>query len=182
VEMRRLLPGFIILFLVLASILPVTSCKNSASGPKTYTNSEYGFTVDYPSDWKIQEGASNTIVQFNGPTLDETGGKVNINIVNEQLPASGNMTLDGYFKAAESQLAHDFENFAEITTQNITVSSLPAVKMLYTFKSNGYQLKANQVYLTKNNVAYTITMVSTVTTYDKYDKDGDIVINSFKFK
>ncbi len=176
--MRKAFFYCIITVLVLTLALPADGC--GSSGKKTYANSQYGFTVDYPAGWAMEEGVSGSIVIFKGPVMEETGGRVNINITNEQLPESSNTSAEDYLNLTDTQLAKGFANYAKLETSDLTVSGIPAKKMIYVFDMQGFNLKANQVYLIEDHNAFTITFVAAPDSYDKYTGESDMVINSFK--
>ena len=46
----------------------------------TYTDSEHGFSVEYPKDWYVPAVFMATIVTFVGPVEEETGRAINVNI------------------------------------------------------------------------------------------------------
>src|SRR4030042_1739298 len=71
---------------------PATSTLTSES--KTYTNSEEGFSFEYPADWVFVEDYMGLLVFVAGPEV--LGGEytVNINVAKEQL--SGEVTAEGY--------------------------------------------------------------------------------------
>lgn len=178
--MRKFFGYCIIAVLVLILAFPSSGCGGTASGSGTYTNSKHGFTVNYPEDWELDEGADNTIVVFRGPVLQETGGKVNINITNDEIGDSSNITLDFYLDLNDKQYVQEFENYSRLATEDMTIDGKPAKKMIYSFDSANFSLKANQVYLIDDGTAFAITFVTTAATYDRYAADSDLVINSFK--
>ncbi|MDP6142475.1 MAG: hypothetical protein QGF23_03430, partial [Dehalococcoidales bacterium] len=61
---------------------------------QTYTNSEYGFSVNYPADWDAREGIVGLVVAFDGPTVLEGIYDVNINVNAERIDEK--MTLGDY--------------------------------------------------------------------------------------
>lgn len=198
--MKKLLFLSITMILVLALIPLSNSCQKqtpsattTASPPtslvptsqpaiasNTYTNSENGFTVEYPADWDLEEGISGTIVFFAGPAIGKTGGMININIVNENLPESPKVTLEDYNKLGELQVKKSVENYQKLEEHNSTVSGFPAILRTYSFDMQGLNIKGTQAIFLKDNVAYGITFTATPDTYADYAGCFDLVMNSFK--
>jgi hypothetical protein len=190
--MKKLTVLFIIAICMLTLVLGCqkqTTPKTSSNLPatastltgKTYSNSQYGFSIQYPADWPPKEGASGTIVIFAGPAVTATGGIININITSEKLPDSPKMSVSDYAKAGETQLQNAFANYAKASESNATIGGQPAVVRVFTGSINNISLKFAQAYLIKGNLSYIITYTSTPDMFDKYSDFFNLAITSFKF-
>jgi hypothetical protein len=162
------------------STLNPSPLNTSALIGKTYANSQYGFSVQYPADWTSQEGVSGTIVMFAGPTIASTGGVININIVSEKLSDSSKVSLSDYVKAGEAQLKKNFPDFTKTSDYNTTIGGQPAEVFVFTGSVNKISLKFAQTYLLKNNQSYVITYASGPDMFDKYSNAFNLAITSFK--
>ncbi len=163
--------------------LTATSTTQAVSPPltgKIYSNSQYGFSVQYTSDWTFQEGIAGTIVMFGGPLIAETGGMININITSEKLPGFPKLSLSDYSKLGEMQLQKVMENYNQVNEHSTTISGQPALVRVFTGSVNKASLKFAQAYLIKENSSYVITYASNPDLYDKYIDSFNLAITSLK--
>ena len=146
----------------------------------TYTNSEYGFSCDYPKDWDVEEDLAGMVVVFAGPLVGEYDYMVNINTVTEELPSK--ITVEDYGKMGELHLKKSFPDYVNVHEYTTTISGLPAIVRTFTATVTDFPLKDIQAFLIKDKVAYIITYDVTVDSHDEYADCFELVINSFKFK
>jgi hypothetical protein len=145
-----------------------------------YTNSEHGFSLEYPKDWNVEEGSAGTVVLFTGPQVGEYEYMVNINIVTEELPSE--MTVQDYARMAELQQKKAWSDYVKVKEYTSTISGLPAVVKTFTATPINVPLKDIQVFFIKDEVAYIITYDVAIDSHDEYAEFFDLAISTFKFE
>ena len=146
----------------------------------TYTNSEYGFSCDYPKDWDVEEDLAGVVVAFAGPLAGEYDYMVNINIVTEELTSK--MTVEDYGRMGELHLKKAWPDYVNVHEYTTTISGLPAIVRTVTATVTDFPLKDIQAFLIKDKVAYIITYDVTVDSHDEYADCFELVISTFKFE
>lgn len=148
----------------------------------TYTNSEYGFSVDYPADWEVREDLDGIAVVFAGPSVLEGIYDININVTPERLLKE--MTLKDYVKASDLKASRTIPDYKKERAYATKISGLPAVVFVATLavKSNEKKVSLKNKYaiVIKDKVAYTITYDTPAECHDEYADCFDLVISSFK--
>ena len=148
----------------------------------TYTNSEYGFLVEYPKDWDFQEGLVGTIVMFAGPFIMEEEYMINMNILAEELPEFPKMTVEDYAGVGEMQLKRVADYYEKVDEHSATIDDLPAIVRSYIADFEGVRQMQTQAYFLKENVAYVITYSAPVEFHDEYADCFGLVIGTFRFE
>jgi hypothetical protein len=173
-KLRNVLIGLaiVIVFLIIVVIV--------FSPPKTYKNNEYGFSINPPKGWKIQENIKMdnfTIpVAFIGPV--EKNFAVNINIYIEKINET---TLQEYVNLNKKILTLVVSSYNLISERNTTINNHEAYELLYTAKIKNTDLAYKQIFLIKNNSGYVITFTALKDNFDKYIVVFDKSIETFIF-
>ncbi|MBA7585707.1 MAG: hypothetical protein GH159_00870 [Dehalococcoidia bacterium] len=183
--MRRLIILYAVILLVL---LPVAGCQQqSPSLPDieslTYTNSEYGFSVEYPKDWDILEDYMGRVVVFIGPSVLEETYYININISIEQL--SEEMTLEDYGITVESNTQMALPDYNKVDEYSTTIGGQPATVSTLTatveLEGTEYTLKDSCAIFIEDSVGYIITYDVPQEFHDQYADCFELVIGTFEF-
>ena len=184
--MRKLIILYAVILLVL---LPVAGCQQQSSSlpdieSLTYTNSEYGFSVEYPKDWDVMEDYMGTAVAFMGPLVLEDTYYININVFTEQLLED--MTLEDYVKLSDLSAKRTIPNYNKQQEYSTTIGGLPATILVatQTFELDGEDIALKEKYaiFIKDEIGYTITYDVPAEFHDEYLDSFDLAINSFKFE
>jgi len=166
-------------FAVLITLILAVSVIGCAQS-KTYTNTELGFSCQYPADWDAEENMMGALVIFAGPmTLDDTF-MINISIVTDEL--SDVYTVEEYSRLTELQFEKSGNDYVKIQGKNTTISGLPAIVQTFTVTVDDYPIKDIQAYFIKDMTAYIITYDTIEESHDKYTDYFDLVISTFKFE
>jgi len=148
-----------------------------------YVNNAYGFSIIPPSGWSTQEAAAvdkNTpIVVFIGEYEERFAPT--INIMRDSLHG---LSFDDYAKAAKESVVNDLSshNYLLIGWKKKEVNNMLAYEHIYTFTFEGKILKADQYFFATNTTGFAITYTALPHAYDKYSKDFNQSILSFKLK
>lgn len=181
--------GLAALFLVAVCAHPLTPTPSPTPNPTpppqmetlTYTNSEHGFSVEYPKDWDVQAGFVVTIVTFVGPVEEETGGAININIGATKPAKFQEMKLEGYVRLFQLGVEENAENYEKVDEYNAVVDDLAAI--VWTWKEDfvGNTLMVTMAFFVKEDVVYAISYGATSELYGDYLDCFELVLSTFKF-
>lgn len=115
----------------------------STTSYETYTNQDYDFSIDYPSDWKEQETNLQQFgaVKFLAP--DDTPGGIDISI----------MKVDPDMSLYEIATLNDESKTRQINMTNTTLTGFPAVeKIYYQYELAGVAKIKEALILNENNL------------------------------
>lgn len=150
---------------------------------QTYTNSEYGFSCDFPKDWDVEEGIGGLTVMFAGPVEGEYDYLVNINVIVDELLIR--MELDEYIGLSDLQIRRQFPSYTVVQQYETTVGGVTAIVQVITIDaidSGGYPIKDAVATIIKGKTIYQITLDVTEDLYEKYRDEFALVISTFKFE
>jgi hypothetical protein len=159
----------------------VTPSKPVATDTKTYTNSKFDFSFDYPKDWRAEEKSSGgPVVQiFSAQENSSDTFLENLNVVVDETPNS--YDLDEVVSELSKSYKQQFANFNLITTTKMRVGGLDARKMTYTATVNGVDIKQFQIYLKDGDRGYFFTYSGVGAGFSKFESDALDVISSVSF-
>jgi len=153
--------------------------------PYLYNNSTYGIQFQSPNGWnKIETLAGRTsLVQFNSPSRNATGGiEIPASVAISIEKGLGNITtLQQYSEAADKLLNRILGNFTA-KSQPVTLSGLPAISRIIGTEHpiSGIGISITQVFVIKNNNAYSITYTVPTSSYYRYLPVVQQILNSFQ--
>jgi|GEM_PF-6270547 len=157
------------------------SDANNASGLLTYTNYQWGVSIEYPAEWKKDEQSSflsGTTVYFDLPKVhatDKTRDNVSLNRTNSS--ASGELDINSY--AAMFHADNPDSNLLEI--KKTSLAGFSAYWTVDLTKDQGDTFKIVQVSLIKKESnGFVFTYVSTEESYLAHIAQVEKMINSFK--
>jgi hypothetical protein len=160
--------------------LPATTSQGTQKGQDylTYENSQYGFSISYPSGWRKQENTGGSVVVFTSPTT----GMVS------DIPATMSVTVDDL--RANPMSLEQYKNSKLAGRQG-----LPSFNMLQDMASKGSDFTgwktvctANpgtltewvEVYAIRGMTAYTVTFTSREDRYASFVIQSDAMFKSFQ--
>ena len=143
------------------------------AGIVAYTNEEYGFSIEYPGDWKVYEDFMGFAVM-----LLELESRINVIMGIEELPTR--MTVEEYAKTA-----HEFlpEGEEIVKTFNDTINGEPVSGFITTSTTEGgVEIKRMITCFVRNTTAYFIVFTVSLNSYDEAEEDYfDPMLRSFNF-
>lgn len=179
--------GLAALLLVAACAPPLTPTPTPSPTPPpqmetlTYTDSEHGFSVEYPKDWDVQAGFMGTIVIFVGPVEEETGGAININIGATTPAESPEVTLEEYARLFQLGVEEDAKDYEKVDEYDAVVDDLPAIVCTWKEDLAGTTLTVTMAFFMKEDVVYGISYGATSEVYGDYLNCFELVLDSFNF-
>ncbi|MFA5142335.1 MAG: DUF4190 domain-containing protein [Candidatus Woesearchaeota archaeon] len=146
-----------------------------------YTNEVYGFSIEPPKNWNIQENINvegmTAIVAFTGPIFDNF--QTNINIKTEDVAG---YNLDQYAKASKLAISQFFaaNDYILIDEGNLLINNQNAYFLEYV-ANQGKLLKFKQVFFINKDNAYILTYTALQDKFDSSITDFDHSVSTFKF-
>jgi serine/threonine-protein kinase len=152
----------------------------------TYTNQAYGFSIDYPSHWTVQEASPElpgVAAAFISPRENPLDGfSENVVIVIQDLSPKP-MTLQQYTQTAVEQIRAVFEEHMEIVDSSpMMMAGRSAHKLIYqgAERYGKKTLKMMSVWIVEGKVvAYQVNFGAAADEFDKYLKIVNPMVQSF---
>jgi hypothetical protein len=161
--------------------LAVLSNGLYAESLSTYTNRNYGFSIQYPSSWEMREKFMNTEVIFLSDAENANDKfQENVNIAVMRVPANTK------FEAAKDdtiqQLGRMITNFHLEAERPVTLAGREAYALVYTGTMGQFQFKWQQIFMVANGCAYAITYTAEEKSYNKFFGYFNKMASSFSLK
>lgn len=160
--MRKL----IVLALVISFVLIQTS------EVQAYKNGRYGFSIDPPSAWTVDDTISYAAVVFYGPT--ENGFRTNMNV---QVESTG-LSLEGYIAAGRQQL-QILPGYNLISEGSRQVNGINAYEFVFTIVSSGITVQEKEVVLITGGKAFVMAYGSSPSAYQNHLAEFESSIQTF---
>jgi hypothetical protein len=173
------------------------SCGGSETGIKTYTNSDYGFSFEYPAAWKVEEGDAADLTA-GGKSVSDAG------VFDPEGAEGANGRIDGVMVsvyklnfAVEASMLPDVKPemealVANLLTQDSTwkvtealsdakVGELSGFKASLAFAaSSDTPAKCTMYFLFDGDIEYQLVAQSATANWDKDKAAFDAIVASFK--
>lgn len=162
------------LLLISFGIIINLTVNSQTNGFTTYTNSDYSFSIQYPSDWiRNYNVLSGCVFMVQDPNISYN---INVVVTNNFSGTIEDMTMDKMnMKARQS-----FTNMKCVSERSILINGKRGKEFIYIWSTNGYNLKNLLYYFVKDRVLYTITITGLEENFEKTKNTSSSMINSFK--
>ena len=161
-----------------------TPTKEEPSAPKTktYTNSTYGLSLEYPEDWSMKENPATGIVVAFGSPKESSDDKFvdNVNVSFTNLSSKDALTLDQLADAWLKETENSAPTFKLLDRQHTSVAGETAEQLVYSFSNKGMDMKGMVVITMKNKMAYIVTYSAEEGSYDKFVDAANTMVSSLK--
>ena len=166
------------IFLLTGSIDITTNAEESNVSNSGYFNEEYGFVLNPPEDWIIDDpDLLGSIVRFYGPTEDEFTMNLGIDKI---FASEAGETLNSFVEQQIIALYPDlFTDFSIVSSKTRTINGMNAYEIVYTFTQDSSGIKQKQILIEKNDVIYTLIYSASPNSYDSYVSVIEPSVNSF---
>lgn len=150
----------------------------------TYSNSDYRFSVEYPSDWDVYEDILGTVVFFAGPLVVDTTCYSHISMVVDELPYE-NVTHEDFVNMVVSQLTTTLQDCRLAQEYSAAIDGMPAVVLVFTytgdFGGENVTVREEIVVLVKDKLYYLLKYVVPAEFYEDYADCFELAKSSFRF-
>lgn len=182
---KRSVALLLTLVMVLSAATAAAAVKAIGPDPDevflAYHDPYFDLEIEYPTSWRVQEGAGGSLVAFASPP--EPGGaqfSVNVSVAVEDLAGRPGTKLAEYEQAATGLLAKAGSDFALKDRRNVTVSGRPAVLIEYTYRQGISQLHALRSFTIANGKAFVTTFTAEEAGFARYKQVGLQIIDSLE--
>jgi len=145
-----------LIYSLLKPLLPPPCCVPEY---KEYKNSEFGLTMKYPTNWKVEEKPERvlgTIVTFL-PLQDETSCNLSLGFEDLTNQISFPITLEKYTSSVYSEINKFLPAGRLIDGKNSILAQRPAFEVNYVTDENSVKIKRSQVWTIIDKHAYIVT-------------------------
>lgn len=162
-----------------------TQTQLAKPGTKSYQNSQYGFSVEYPSDWNVKEGQQGYVADFVSPdesAFDKYSEFLGVKVVS--LASQPDTTVQQAAEAWEQQTVDATStdsNLKIVDRKSSTVGGNEARTIVYTINIDNLPVKGSATITLKNNNGYIFQYFAEREKYDKYLPDIEAILSSVNF-
>ena len=146
-----------------------------------YRDPSSGFSMKYPTQWKVlanQGGAAVVFVSPKETALDTFQENVNITIQ----PVPPHLaTLKSFSDKIIQQMTAVFQNMKIIESKNVEFGGRPGHRMLFATEKP-QPIKILNVWVIKGDQAYILTYMAMTSRYQTYLSQVQMMIHSFQLK
>jgi hypothetical protein len=168
---------YIFLSLALAIVILFACSKNNIQ-TKTYQNQKYGFQLNYPYNWKIDNNAGDVSVFTVSSDISEGPSDVAIEARDYFPDISFEKNTDILF----SQERDKGKNYVEKSISFIEISGIKTRFFDFEIDILGNPMRIRLYILLKGNTIFTIKCISPKDKYSDVEDSIDLIINSISFK
>ncbi len=140
---------------------------------RTFTDTEYGVKLQYPSSWEVIDARQETppltlVVMFLSPEEEEQRGiRQNANLVVEELASE--LSLPEYTNLGIAMEREFFENYTLVTSENILLAgAYRAHRVVFTAALSGGEMTFEQIWLLRSKTAHVWTFADSAGTFDEH--------------
>lgn len=141
------------------------------------------YEISYPPNWEMNtNGLMATDFLLFSPVEDEADlFRENVSLLVQDLTGY-DLDLERYTKISEEQITMLVTNDILISSERKGTGDNAYQKVIYSGEQGIYELQFEQYYWVRNDKAYVLTFTAEQSEFEKYRKDGEHVLESFKFK
>jgi serine/threonine-protein kinase len=161
--------------------------NNNNNNSATYENPTYRIKIQYPSDWKTEEGtAPHFSVSFIAPSTRSNSDTTTtppalIRFGVDNLP-SGDFSLEDFTNIQITGARQTYPSFTLYQLNSTTLAGNPAQQLVFsTIDDKQHEAKSMQVFMIKDNKSYHITYIAKPESYSEFLPIAQKMIDSFEF-
>ncbi len=171
--------------LTIATLVLVMTLSSSgvSCGPSeptqfvTYTDEAEGFSIDYPEGWYIEHPEDRPTIKVAIWSARLGANRTCIMVTKE----SGTVqSLESYSELRTQHLSDTAEDYVVISTEELTINGIPAIKHTYTETLGTTPYRSVQVYLVEDGTGWLFGFACPQKSFDSYRSACDTVLNSFR--
>lgn len=144
----------------------------------TWSNADYGVSMQYPADWTANEDSQSVIVAFSSPLEgNDDAFAESVNIVMNDLSGQ-EITMEDYTELTLQALGETFPEAMITEASDTTLGGYPARMVVYDFNGQYGKLQALQIWTIKDEISYVVTYTALEENFDEYRPASEKMIDS----
>jgi hypothetical protein len=172
-----------------ANLSKVAGCSETPGVPygnniSTYHNATFGFELECPLGWTIQEPGQNVldlVAGFLAPGEDLSSIRNYVTVQVVPLPPDGGMTLDRYTQGVRKNLNRTYQGFNLLSEREQFLSGIPGRQLIYEMTSDGSAYRIMTVYAIRGDWVYALTYYALDDGYANCEAQASELMRSFEF-
>ncbi|GMR19382.1 MAG: hypothetical protein BMS9Abin34_519 [Patescibacteria group bacterium] len=161
---------------------PSSSSEQQTASYENYENKDYGISMNYPGDWRMQEGTTtDPIVSFFSPregSDDQFSENINVTVTDLSAFPDLSLTEVADIWVQENESNPSFTSFEVVSRESTSVSGLGAEQVTYTAKGQGLSVKGRTTIVLKDSSAYIFTYSAEAKSFDTFLKGLETALSS----
>jgi len=175
---RRVILTITTLVLVVTLSVIGVSCKPSEPLEfLTYTDEANGFSIDYPEGWYIEHPKERPTIKVAIWSKSFGVNRACIMVTKEKVSVR---SLESYSELRMQHVSDTAKDYVAISTEELTITGIPAIKHTYTETIGTTPYKAVQVYLVEDETGWLFGFACPQKSLDSYKSTRDTALNSFR--
>jgi hypothetical protein len=195
---RRSVVLSVLALALIAMLVSLTACgddSSSSTGKKTYTDQKYGYSFEYPGDWKLEEGGAADI-SAGGSSAASVGvydpeGAVAEDTFIDMMQVSVyelNVTVDESLmpeiKGEVEAVLENLENQAGgldtvVPLAEAELGGMSGYSVTYSFAKNGAPVTSTLYFMFSGDVEYQLTVQAADENWQADQPTFDAILDSF---
>jgi G:T/U-mismatch repair DNA glycosylase len=181
-------------------LLDLPFFEPNSTGTRRYTNSQYGFSFEYPNSWReltpkeakndienpginLISNADSTIAKGKVVELIEKAQLIDVYIEIIEGINQTDKSLQQSINYQDTMYYRSIPGFKKISDKVITINKVKGIEYTYTFRQSFWTYEAKKIFLYRNDKIYIISFIALSSDFDDYYNNYFIpLINSFKIE
>jgi len=143
----------------------------------TYTDEANGFSIDYPQGWYIEHPKERPTIKVSIWSKRLGVDRACIMVTKESVSVQ---SLESYSELRMQHLAGTTKDYVSISTEELTIDDISAVKHTYTDINGTTTYKSMQVYLVDDGTGWLFGFACPKKSFDSYKSTFNTALNSFR--
>jgi hypothetical protein len=143
-----------------------------------YTNSEKGYSIEYPSDWKKNDVPQLDLVLFAPTQKNDDKPHASMNIVSEKVGPGIN--LEQFYSESANNLTSALKDVQVEKTGSIQLNGTTSKWMLYTHVMQGVKFRVLQYFIVAEETIFLMTFSASDEDFNQYRQDFENIASTFK--
>lgn len=147
------------------------------------THSTDVYSIEYPENWSLDESGmlGSSFFIFSNLESKEDNFRENTNLMIQDLK-NMNLDLDAFVELSKSQIKDLMTDGVILEDERVKSKDQEYHELLFQATQGNFKIKTKQYYFLQNEKAYVLTLTLTEDTFEKYNKMGHKILNSFIIK
>jgi hypothetical protein len=180
-KLNPIVTVFTIIVIVIACILIYTliisqSDNNEGLVKTPYTNTEHGWSINYPVGWQVLEGVYGD-ANFRTNSSDDIFLTIRVEPPESEEPT----TLEDEIEMMQEFLTNASNGYHFIILErDRMVNNMNSFEFVYKYGEEPFFIKTKHIFIEKEGRVFKILYTAGINSYDKYESLAEKCINTFE--